>query len=73
MKRLDKKIVAPIVAVICMGVQLIFGVEIPEVVQGQIVDAVVNVILVGATVYGIFHNYQREPEKNPDVIEKQAE
>ena len=46
-----------------MAIQLIFGVEIDEVIQSQIVDVVLNVILVCATLYGIFKNYHDKPKE----------
>lgn len=60
---INKKIIAPIVAVIAMAVQLICGVEIDEAVQSQIVDVVINIVLVSATIYGIFQNYYDMTEK----------
>mgnify|MGYP000897930165 FL=1 len=57
-----KTIVAPIVATIAIVAQLIFGVDIGEEVQSQIVEALVNVIAVGAILYGIITNHKREDE-----------
>ena len=58
-----KTIVAPIVATIAIVAQLIFGVDIGEEVQSQIVEALVNVIAVGAILYGIIKNHKREDEE----------
>jgi len=63
MMGINKKIIAPIVAVLAMAVQLICGVEIDEAVQSQIVDVVLNVILVCVTLYGIFKNYHDKPKE----------
>lgn len=60
---INKKIIAPIVAVIAMAIQLIFGVEIDEAIQSQIVDVVINIVLVSATIYGIFQNYHDKPKE----------
>ena len=58
-----KTIVAPIVATIAIVAQLIFGVDIGEEVQSQVVEALVNVIAVGAILYGIIKNHKREDEE----------
>lgn len=58
-----KTVVAPIVATIAIVAQLIFGVDIGEEVQSQIVEALVNVIAVGAILYGIIKNHKREDEE----------
>lgn len=56
---LHKTIIAPIVAVLAMAIQLIFGVEIPESLVNEIVITVSNVVAVVVAVYGIFKNYQK--------------
>ena len=58
-----KTIIAPIVATIAIVAQLIFGVDIGEEVQSQIVEALVNVIAVGVILYGIVKNHKREDEE----------
>lgn len=56
---MHKTIIAPIVAVLAMAIQLIFGVEIPESLVNEIVITVSNVVAVVVAVYGIFKNYQK--------------
>lgn len=57
-----KSILIPIIAVIAIGIQLATGINLDAALQSQIVDAIVNVISVGAVVYGIFKNYQKPVE-----------
>ena len=56
---LHKTIIAPIVAVLAMAIQLIFGVEVPESLVNEIVITVSNVVAVVVAAYGIFKNYQK--------------
>lgn len=55
-----RAIVAPIVAVIFMAIQLVFGVDIGEEVQSQVVESIVNIITVGLIIYGIFVNPKKD-------------
>ena len=57
---MHKTIIAPIVAVLAMAIQLIFGVGIPESLVNEIVITVSNVVAVVVAIYGIFKNYQKE-------------
>jgi hypothetical protein len=52
-----KTMIIPIVGVLAMGAQLIFGVQIDNGLQNDISDVVANLIAVGAVVYGIFKNH----------------
>lgn len=56
---MSKTIIAPIVAVLAIVVQLVFGVEIPEDVVEQIVAVVGNVVAIGLVVYGIVKNHKK--------------
>lgn len=58
-----KTIIAPIIATIAIVVQLLFGIDISEEVQSQVVEALVNVIAVGAILYGIIKNHKREEDE----------
>lgn len=60
MTDVHKTIIAPIVAVLVMAIQLIFGVDIPESLVNQIVVTVSNVVAVVVAIYGIFKNHQKE-------------
>ncbi len=52
-----KTIIAPIVAVIAITLQLVFGIEINQELQSEVVAALANVAIVGVTLYGILHNH----------------
>lgn len=58
-----KSVVAPIIAVIAIALQLVFGVEIPEELQNNITDAIINIVLVGTVVYGIITNHTKNKDK----------
>lgn len=58
MNKINKSAIAPIIAVLAIAVQLVFGVEIPEPLQTEITTAVVNITAVGVAVYGIFKNHK---------------
>ncbi len=58
-----KTVVAPIIATIAIAAQLIFKIDISEEVQNQVVEALVNIIAVGAILYGIIKNHKREEDE----------
>ena len=58
-----KTIVAPVIATIAIAAQLIFKIDISEEVQNQVVEALVNIIAVGAILYGIIKNHKKEDEE----------
>lgn len=60
---ISKTILAPIIAVICMAAQLVFGVDINEEVQDQLITAIINLSAVIVTIYGIFKNYKKISDK----------
>jgi uncharacterized membrane protein len=60
-----KALIAPIIAVIAIALQLIFGIELKQEIQSDIVTAIVNIIVVGVTVYGIINNNVKDKEKDP--------
>ncbi len=64
---MHKTIIAPIVAVLVMAIQLIFGVEIPESLVNEIIITVSNVVAVVVAVYGIFKIYHKE--KSPSMLD----
>lgn len=51
-----KQLIAPFVAVIFILLQTVFGIEVGEEVQNQVIDVLANLIAVGAVVYGIIKN-----------------
>lgn len=58
-----KTMIAPIVAVIAIAAQLIFGVDISEEVQSQLVEWIANGILIGTAIYGVVKNHKKDGEK----------
>lgn len=59
---MSKAIIAPIVAVLALAVQAIFGITIPEDVVNQVVLAIGNVVLVVASIVGIVKSHQKKEE-----------
>ena len=53
-----KTIVVPIISVIALALQIVFGVEIDEGVVNDVAVAIGNIIAVGFVVYGIFKNHK---------------
>lgn len=51
-----RPLIAPFIAVLFILLQTVFGVEVAEDVQSQVVDAIANIIAIGIVVYGIIHN-----------------
>lgn len=56
---MNRTIIAPIVAFILIFIKIVFGVDIPDAVGGQITDVILSVITLGTLVYGIFKNHQQ--------------
>lgn len=68
---MHKTVIAPIVAVLVMAIQLIFGVKIPESLANEVVVATSNVVAVLVAIYGIFKNHQKEKSASmPDDVDK---
>ena len=64
MTHLQKTVIAPIIGVIVLAVQLLFGIEIPEQLVEQIIVYVANGVAIGSVVYGILKNHdKREKEQ----------
>jgi len=57
-----KTIIAPIVGVIVLMLNTVFGYNIGQEVGDQIIDVLVNLIAVVFTVYGIFKNHIKKKE-----------
>ena len=47
------KVVAPIVAVVFLAVQAIFGITVSEELQNEVVGAVSNAVAIGIVLYGV--------------------
>ena len=58
---MSRTIVAPIVGVIVLLLKATLGIEIPEELQFQIIDACVTVSAIGAVVYGIVKDHKKKP------------
>lgn len=57
---MGKTIIAPIIAVLALAVQAIFGVEIPEEILNEAVVVIVNAVLLVTAVVGIFNDYKKK-------------
>lgn len=54
---MTKTIIAPIVALIVLVVQALFGIEIPEDVVNEFVVVIGNLVAVATVIYGIVTNH----------------
>ena len=59
---MTKTIIAPIVALIVLVVQALFGIEIPEDVVNEFVVVVGNLVAVATVIYGIVTNHLKKEE-----------
>lgn len=57
---MNKIIIAPIVAFLIVAIKLIFGVEIPDEVGGEVTNGVVNGVTLAVVIIGIFKNHKKE-------------
>ena len=55
-----KGIIAPIVAVVFLAVQGIFGISVSEELQNEVIGVVSNVIAVAVTLYGVITNTKKD-------------
>lgn len=62
---MTKTIIAPIVAFLIVAIKVVFGIELPAEIGGQVTDAIVLVASLATVIYGIFKNHQKptEPEQ----------
>lgn len=60
---MNKTIIAPIVAVICLTVTALTGVEIDAQTQSDVVTALGILISAGITVWGIIKNHKKKEVK----------
>jgi uncharacterized membrane protein len=58
----SKTIIAPIVGFLLLAVKVIFGIEFPVEIGGQITDAIVVVASLVSVIYGIVKNHQVPPQ-----------
>ena len=58
-----KTVIAPIIAFLAIAVQFIFGIEIPNELQEQIVYVIGNAIALGTIVYGIVKDHRAEAKR----------
>lgn len=52
-----KTIIAPFIGVIVITVKMLFGIDIPESVQNEVVDVLTSGIAIALVVYGIIKNH----------------
>ena len=57
-----RSIIAPIVATIFIFIKLVFGIDVPEDVIAQTIDATASGVAVGLVLIGIFKNHQKRPD-----------
>ena len=55
-----KGIIDPIVAVVFLAVQGIFGISVSEELQNEVIGVVSNVIAVAVTLYGVITNTKKD-------------
>ena len=67
---MTKTIIAPIIAVLALAVQAIFGVTIPEEILNEVVMTVVNAGLLVTAIIGVFKNYNEKRKKEATRITK---
>lgn len=60
---MNKVVIAPIVAVLALAVQAIFGVTIPEEIINEVVMTVVNAGLLATAIIGVFKNYNEKKKE----------
>lgn len=56
---MSNTVIGPVIAFLILAVKLIFGIEIPVEIGGQITDAVVLVGSLSMVLYGIFKNHKK--------------
>lgn len=56
---MGKTIIAPLVALIFMILQNLFGLNVGTEVQNQIVELIVNIVALGTILYGIIKNHRK--------------
>lgn len=61
---MGKTIIAPIIGFIIVVLNMVFGIEIPDAVANDLVDAVVNILSVGLIFYGIIKNHNKKEKKD---------
>lgn len=71
--KFNKSVILPILAVLAMIVQGVFGVDISEELQNQIAEVVINVIGVSFLIYGVFKNHKKEKQEETQEEETQEE
>lgn len=63
MKDWNKTVILPLLMVLGVVVQLVFGVEIPESVLNDVAVVTANVIALVVVVIGIFKNHKKDSNK----------
>lgn len=58
-----KTTIAPIVAVVFLAIQGIFGISISEELQNEVVAVISNVVAVAVTLYGVFKSNEKGNRK----------
>jgi hypothetical protein len=58
--KIDKSVVAPLVAVAAMAVEAVSGHKVDQATQAVIVNDIVIVVSLATTIYGIFKNHVKQ-------------
>lgn len=58
-----KTTIAPIVAVVFLAIQGIFGISISEELQNEVIAVISNVVAVAVTLYGVFKSNEKGNRK----------
>lgn len=61
-----KTTIAPIIAVIALAIQAVFGIEIDKDLQEEIVVIIGNIILVGLAIKGVIDNHKKETKETKE-------
>jgi uncharacterized membrane protein len=64
---MNKAVIAPIVAVLALGVQAAFGVHIPENIINETAAFIGNGIILVTAIIGVFKNYNKDKNSTRDA------
>lgn len=56
----SKTIIAPIIGLIVLGMSVLFGIEVDQDLQEQVITYIASGISLVVTLYGIFKNHKKE-------------
>lgn len=62
--KITKSMILPLISVICLAYGTLSGHQISNEIQGQIAEAIVVVVGLSYSIYGIFKNHKKEEEES---------